>query len=230
MPGLGFNITWVPNSNLKLLTNDYYGTDAGGLPGRKRFHSDNSLLIRYFNRPASRGVSMMACSLTGDLGFEVGDGVNGFTNGDSNHGPAQYFASGMIYNRLWFLKNKLAWTIGGGYMTNPGRYLVLLPTGQASPLPNPNDPTKTEGAFPFSANPGDKFQGWDCSTNFDVMPFQCLTIRIELVHRESNVPYFAGRGGVTSQTGYSTSVLDPGWRPDLVKSETRVILALLFRL
>ncbi len=43
-------------------------------------------------------------------------------------------------------------------MTNPGRYLVLYPTGQASPLPDPNNPNNTEGAFPFSANPGDQFK------------------------------------------------------------------------
>lgn len=230
MPGVGGNITWMPNSNLKLLTNDYYGTDAGGLPGRKRFHSDNSLLVRYLNHPKSRGISMMAFSLTGDFGFEKGAGVNGFTKGDSIQGPAQYFVSGMFYNRIWFAKNKFAWTIGGGIMTNPGRYLVLLPTGQASPLPNPNDPTKTEGAFPFTANPGDQFQGWDCSTNIDFMPNQSITFRFEFVHRESSVPYFAGRGGVTSQTGYSTAVLDPNWRPDLVRSESRIILAILFRL
>ncbi len=229
MPGVGFNITWMPNSHFKLLTNDYYGADAADMPGRKRVHSDNSVLVRYFYRPQSKKVSMMAFSLTGDIGFEKGDGVNGFTNGDSARGPAQYFLSGMIYNRIWFLRNKLAWTIGGGYMTNPGRYLVLVPSGQASPLPDPNDPTKTEGAFPFTTNPGDQFKGWDCSTNFDVMPLQCITFRLEFVHRESSVPYFAGPGGITSQTGYTTSPLAPGWRPDLVRSENRVILALLFR-
>jgi hypothetical protein len=230
MPGVGGNLTWMPNSNLKLLTNDYFGTDAGGLPARKRFHSDNSLLVRYLNHPESKGISRLAFSLTGDFGFETGGGVNGFTKGDSIQGPAQYFVSGMFYHRMWFLKNKFAWTIGGGVMTNPGRYLVLLPTGQASPLPNPNDPTKTEGAFPFTANPGDQFQGWDCSTNIDFMPNQSITFRLEFVHRESSVPYFAGSGGVTSQTGYSTTPLDPNWRPDLVKSESRIILAILFRL
>ena len=136
----------------------------------------------------------------------------------------------MFYNRIWFGKNKFAWTVGGGVMTNPGRYLVLYPTGQASPLPNPNNPTQTEGLYPFSANPGDGFKGWDCSTNIDFMPNQSFTFRIELVHRESNVPYFAGKGGVTSQTGYTTTALDPSWRPDLVKAETRLVLALLFRL
>lgn len=230
MPGVGFNFTWMPNSNMKLLTNNYYGTDDGGVPARKRFHSDNSFLVRYYNKPLSRGISMMAFSLTGDIGFEKGGGVNGFTNGDSTQGPAQYFASAMFYNRIWFAKNKFAFTFGGGVMTNPGRYLVLYPTGQASPLPDPNNPTQTEGAFPFSANPGDKFSAWDASANVDWMPNQSLTFRLEFVHREASVPYFAGPGGVTSPTGYSWTPLPPDWRPDLVKVESRIIFACLFRI
>ena len=230
MPGFGGNITWTPNSSIKLITNNYYGTDAAGLPDRKRFHSDNSVLVRYFNRPNSKGISKAAFSVTADVGFEKGGGVNGFNNGDSLQGPAQYFASCMFYNRLWFAKGKIAWTIGGGLMTNPGRYLVLYPTGEASPLPNPNNPTQTEGSFPYSANPGDVFKGWDCSTNIDFMPNQSITFRVEFVHRSANVPYFAGAGGVTSQTGYTTAVLDPAWRPDLVKSENRIIFAVLFRI
>lgn len=230
MPGFGGNITWMPNSNIKLLTNDYYGTDAAGIPDRKRFHSDNSLLVRYLNKPESKKVTRMAFSLTADFGFEKGGGVNGLKDGDSLQGPAQYFSSVMFYNRIWFAENKFAWTIGGGLMNNPGRYLVLYPTGQASPLPNPNNPTQTEGVFPFSANPGDQFKGWDCSTNLDWMPNQSFTFRLEYVHRESSVPYFAGRGGVTSQTGYTTAVLDPNWKPDLVKFENRLILVLLFRI
>lgn len=230
MPGLGCNITWCPNENTKLLTNDYAGTDAAMIPGRKRFHSDNSLLYRYMKRAASSGISQMAFSLTGDIGFEKGGGVNGFKAGDSIQGPAQYFLSAMFYNRIWFCKNKLAWTIGGGLMKNPGRYLVLYPTGDASPMPNPVNPTTTAGTHPFSANPGDAFQGWDCSTNFDWMPNQSITFRLEYVHRESSIPYFAGKGGVTSPTGYTTTPLTPGWKPDLVRSENRIIFAVLFRI
>ena len=138
----------------------------------------------------------------------------------------------MIYNRIWFAKNKMAWTIGGGIMTNPGRYLVLYPTGQASPLPAPTqaDPLATEGKFPFNTNAGTKFVAWDISTNFDYMPNQSVTFRVEGVYRSSSVPYFAGAGGVTSQTGYSNVALDPTWQPDLVKSEARIIFATLFRL
>lgn len=229
-PGFGGNITWCPNENIKMLTNNYYGADAALIPSRKRFHSDNSILVRYFNRPKSKGISKMAFSLTGDFGSEKGGGVNGFKDGDSIQGPAQYFASVMFYNRIWFAKNHLAWTLGGGYMNNPGRYLVLYPAGQASPLPNPTNPTSTAGTYPYSANPGDTFEGFDCSTNIDWMPNQHLTVRLEYVHRQSSVPYFAGRGGVTSPTGYSTTPLTPDWKPDLVKAEDRIIFAVLFRL
>ncbi len=232
MPGFGGNITYMSDDgNWKILTNNYVGTDAAGIKDRVRFHSDNSVLYRYYNQPASNGISRMAFSMTADIGSESGGGVNGFDNSDPTK-PAQYFLSAMLYNRLWFAHNKLAWTFGGGWMKNPGRYLVLYPTGQASPLPNPQDPTKTEGTFPFSANPGDQFEGWDWSTNIDWMPNQSLTFRLEYVNRNASVPYFAGSGGVTSSTGLITTPVDPNgaWKPDLVTSEQKVIFALLFRL
>ena len=232
MPGVGGNITWQPNENVKLLTNDYYGSDVAGLPGRHRFHSDNSLLVRYYHNKSSKGISQMAFSLTADVGDEKGDGVNGFKSDTSlnGKGPAQYFASWMIYNRIWFYHNKFAWTIGGGYMNNPGRYLVLAPTGDASPFPNQYNPTQPAGTHPFSENPGDHFEGWDASTNIEWMPNQSISFRLEYVHRESNVPYFAGPGGVTSPSGYTYTPLPTGWTPDLVKSESRIIFCILFRI
>jgi len=217
LPGFGGNITWNPSSNFKILSNDYLGFDTKDKPGRKRFHSDNSILLRYLNRPGAKGITKMAFSLTGDFGFESGAGVSGFS-GDAD--TAQYFLSCMFYNRTWFANDKIAWTIGGGMMKNPGRYLVLSPTGQAGP----------GGIQPFSLNTGDQFSGWDVSTNLDFMPNTHFTFRLEYVLRNASVPYFAGRGGVTSPDGYTTTPLPAGWQPDLVKQEQRVIAAILFRL
>ncbi len=228
-PGLGGNITWCPNASLKLLSNNYYGADAAGVPQRKRFHSDNSLLCRYYNGPNKQGISRMALSLTGDFGCEKGGGVNGF-NSSLVAGPAQYFLSAMLYNRIWFHKNTFAITMGGGVIDNPGRYLVLAPTGQASPLPNPIQPTSTAGSKPFSMNPGDPFKGYDCSFNLEWTPEPNFAVRLEYVYRKVNVPYFAGPSGVTSPNGYTTNALSPEWAPDLVNSESRIILAILFRL
>jgi hypothetical protein len=58
----------------------------------------------------------------------------------------------MLYNRLWFFDNHIGFTMGGGVMHNPGRYLVLAPTGNASPFPQPlNTPAATQ---PYDLNPG----------------------------------------------------------------------------
>lgn len=255
-PGFGGVLEWHPNENVKVITNNYvYGTDAAGLYGRHRFHSDNSFLLRYYHKPkSSKGITQMAFSFTGDIGEETGDGVNGFNGfkkGNDSTGFAQYFLSAMIYNRIWFAHGKLAWMVGGGFMTNPGRYLVLVPTGQASDLPTPTaiqmnngtilQTTTQEGLYPFTQNPGDQFTGWDCSTNIAWMPNQSIEFKLELVHRQASVGYFAGPGGVTSPNGYSTypiltqtagGALVPttNWAPDLVRSENRIIIAILFRI
>jgi hypothetical protein len=37
----------------------------------------------------------------------------------------------MAYNRFWLKQDKYGLTMGGGYVNNPGRYLVLLPPSTA---------------------------------------------------------------------------------------------------
>jgi opacity protein-like surface antigen len=211
-PGLGFQILYRPEEWISIVLNGYYGYDTPNLPDRLRVHSDNSLLIRYRHAPGAF-ISKAAFSITGDLGFENGGGVSPFGGAG---GPAQNFISAMAYHRLWFTDEKIGWTVGGGFLHNPGRYLVLTPTGVAGQV--------------FTENPGDKFDAWDFSTTLQYMPNEYITWDLELVHRESNVPYFAGHGGVTSPTGYNPPFGDPtGFVPDMVKAETRIIFALLVR-
>jgi hypothetical protein len=130
----------------------------------------------------------------------------------------------MVYNRLWFAKDKYGVTLGGGAITNPGRYLVLVP-----PV---NGATAASGTPYFTANPGDSYNAWDASLTFDYMPSQFITFRWEFNHRAANVPYFAGPGGVTppgGNTGALGSVV-PSWAPDLRKDENRMYLALLVKM
>jgi hypothetical protein len=61
------------------------------------------------------------------------------------------------------------------------------------------------------------------------MPNENVTYDLEFNHRQSNIPYFTGHGGVTSPDGYVTTPIPAGWRPDLVKHDTRLILAMLVR-
>ena len=190
-PGLGGQIKWTPYSWMNIIFNNYgLGNDDLYAPGRARIHTDDSIEIRYYDRPASKGLDKMAFSFTGDLGCEYGGGVS--CTGDHRGGPKQSFIGGMLYNRWWFDRDRFGLTLGGGEINNPGRYLVLLPpiNGETAPSAALNSPYFTE-------NPGDKFKAWDGSLTFDWMPKQYITFRVEGDYRHANVPYWSGRGGIT---------------------------------
>jgi hypothetical protein len=228
-PGLGFQILWRPNGWLSVLGNQYaLGEDALNTPGRIRYHTDDSIEIKYYDNK-ERFLDKAAFSLTGDMGCEHGGGVS--CAGNSAKGPKQSFLGYMFYNRLWFDNDKYGLTLGGGQINNPGRYLVLLP-----PI---NGATTASGTPYFTENPGDPYKAWDVSGTFDWMPSQYITFRWEYNHRAANVPYFSGSGGVTP-TSCPTPVLGnnicgspgafvPGFTPDLRKTENRLNMAILVK-
>lgn len=218
-PGIGAQILWRPNGSFEVLGNQYIlGEDTLGVPGRVRYHTDDSLQWKYYDRP-DNVLDKMAFSLTGDLGCEHGGGVS--CTGDSAKGPKQSFIGYMFYNRFWFHKDLYGVTLGGGQINNPGRYLVLLP-----PI---NGATAISGTPYFTENPGQPFKAWDTSATFDYMPSQYITFRFEYDHRAANVPYFSGPGGITppgGNTGAPGSVV-AGFTPDLRKTENRLDMALM---
>ena len=221
-PGGGLQVLWRPNGAVSILTNSYLlGQDTLGTPHRTRYHSDDSIEVKYYDNPA-KFADKAAFSLTVDAGCENGSGVSCF--GDSKQGPKQAFLGAMLYNRVWFHKDLYAITLGGGAITNPGRYLVLLP-----PI---NGATAFSGTPYFTLNPGDQFKAWDASSTFDYMPSQFVTFRFEYDHRAANVPYFAGQGGITPPGGNTRAPgsLVPGFFPDLRKRENRFNLAFLVKL
>jgi hypothetical protein len=228
-PGIGGQILWRPNGWFSILGNQYLlGEDALNMPGRVRYHTDDSVEIKYYDNPA-KFLDKMAFSLTGDIGCEHGGGVS--CAGNSVHvvagqpvvWPKQDFLGYMLYNRWWFHKDRYGFTLGGGKINNPGRYLVLLP-----PI---NGATAASGTPYFTENPGDPYKAWDASATYDYMPSQYITFRWEFDHRAADVPYFSGRGGVTppgGNTGTPGSAV-ANWSPDLVKDENRLNLAILVK-
>jgi hypothetical protein len=103
----------------------------------------------------------------------------------------------MMYTRLWFDKDKYAFTLGGGQMNNPGRYLTLLP-----PI---NGATAITGTPYYTENPGDRAQMHDGTITFDYMPSQFITFRAETGYRYSDTPYWTGHGGITPPGGNNGS-------------------------
>jgi len=231
-PGLGGQILWRPKPWLSLVFNNYgMGEDTLGLIGRSRIHTDDSVEVKYYDRP-EKTLDKMAFSLTGDLGCEYGGGAACFGDKKDASGNItahkQAFLGWMAYNRFWFNHDKYGLTIGGGQINNPGRYLTLVP-----PI---NGADAISGTPYFTANPGDPFKAWDASLTFDYMPRQYITFRSEYGYRHANVPYFVGRGGITPPGGNtgtpSQPVILPGgstWQPDLRKDEAAVRLAIMVK-
>src|ERR1022692_2774978 len=189
--GLGGQFLWEPKEWFKLVANQYgFGQDNLGLPRTERIHTDDSILIRYYSKPESLGLSKMAFSLTADAGCQYGGGLQ--CTGAPSKGKST-FIGWMAYDRMWFHKDRYALTLGGGEMSNWGRYLTLLP---------PIDGADAVSGTPyFTENPGQRAHMWDSTVTFQYMPRQYITWWAEVGYRHSDVPYFAGRGGVTPPGG-----------------------------
>jgi hypothetical protein len=214
-PGLGGQILWRPKPYLDLVFNNYgLGEDAVGYPGRSRVHADYSAQVKYYDKP-ERFIDKAAFTITGDAGCEYGGGPSSgpydphgyspetgssstYTGGVNCHNskngrPKQDFLGYMIYDRTWFKKDRYAVTLGGGVMSNPGRYLTLLP-----PI---NGATAFSGTPYFTESGGDRSLMHDGTITLDYMPSQFITFTLEEGYRYSDVPYWSGRGGITPPGG-----------------------------
>jgi hypothetical protein len=247
-PGVGGQIKWTPKPWINIISNNYgVGQDDLFVSGRRRIHTDNSIEIKYYDRPGN-ALDKMAFSLTGDMGCEYGAGVSCY--GDKKGGPKQSFIGYMLYNRFWFHRDLFGLTVGGGKINNPGRYLVLIPpiNGEGAISAATNSPY-------FTGNPGDAFKAWDSSITFDYMPKQYITFRAEYDYRHASVPYWTGQGGITPPGGNNGSPqyyvcssgassgqtsLGPAetacgggissvWFPDLRKDESFIDLSILVK-
>ena len=216
-PGVGMQILWKPTGYLTILGNQYFGTDTLGVPDRLRIHTDDSIMVKYYENKGA-GFSKMAGSLTLDAGCEWGGHDAAAVDCGS-----QYFLGFMAYQRFWFVSDMFGLTVGGGAITNPGRYLVLIP-----PV---NGATAFSGTPYFTAAPKDKYGAWDMQVTADYMPREFLTFRFELNHRAANTPYFSGANGVTPPGGNqgSPGSMVAGWSPDLVKTEDRITAAMMVK-
>jgi hypothetical protein len=246
-PGIGGQILWRPSGNWDFVWNTYaLGQDTLNTH-RTRLHEDDSLEYKEYENP-NRLMHRAGLTFTFDIGCETGGGqvvVDGTTPAAkvacfSNHTTGKYagnpvyaqnFIGAMAYQRFWFNKDHEAITFGGGWISNPGGYLVLLP-----PV---NGANAISGSPYFTnfGNPGQNFAAYDFQVSFDWMPTQFVTWQAGFTQRGANVPYFTGPGGITPPGGNQGA---PGslayypngqlWEPDLRKEERRFIFALMVHL
>jgi hypothetical protein len=244
-PGLGGQLLWMPKEWFKFVANQYgYGQDNLGLPKTQRIHTDDSIEVRYYSNPTSLNLSKMAFSLTGDAGCQYGGGLN--CTGAPSQGKSS-FVGWMLYDRMWFHKDLFGLTLGGGEMSNWGRYLTLLPPIDGA--------TAVTGSPYFTENPGQRAHMWDSTVTLQYMPRQYITWWMEAGYRHSDVPYFTGRRGITPPGGNTGSPADyvcagggsagtgiltaaetacggglsSVWFPDLRRSETKLSVGIMVK-
>jgi hypothetical protein len=206
--GFGGQILWQPTGSFKMVLNNY-GVGEDNLqnypPGEiingkavdfsktSRFHTDDSIEVKYYDNPnVGNGLDKMAMTFTIDAGCQYGGGIT--CTGGVNKSN---FIGAMAYNRWWFHHDLYAVTVGGGFMNNPGRYLTLLP-----PI---NGANASSGTPYFPESPGQGAFMYDMNINFQYMPKDWITWWTEMGYRHSNIPYFAGVGGVTPPYGNNGS-------------------------
>jgi hypothetical protein len=182
------------------------GTDVLGAPWVSRIHTDDSFELREFNHPG-KFVDMAAMSFTADAGCQYGKSTSaGFASqncfSNKNGGFKTSFLGWMAYERIQFDRDHYGITLGGGQMTNPGRYLTLLP-----PI---NGADAISGSPYFTENPGDKAHMYDATFTADYMPSQWLTFRAEYGYRHADIPYWSGRGGITPPGGTPNAFSNTG--------------------
>jgi hypothetical protein len=242
----GAEIRWAPNPALVVISNNYVGPDTADSPNCIRYHTDDSVVVKYLENPKSSGISKMAFSITADGGFQQGPmfmgagtagtlaadgqviGPGGFLNVGPTGPNEESFLGAMAYDRTWFDNDHWAFTFGGGAMENTGRYLALLPSINGDSAQNYTADSNANAAF--TTGPGLPWVAWDYDFGFQYMPNQYLTFDLEYTHRWSSENYFNGPGGETSSDGWtagagtsSAQVSTGAYKPNLVQFEDIIV-------
>lgn len=202
-PSGGVAFRWTPSEATGVIFNTYVGTDTRGQPDRVRFHSDHSFLGRYYNAPGSKLISKAAFSINNHVGFESG-------GGGPNAGKS-YFLGTSVAHRLWFHRDKLALSLRGEVLSEPGRYMLQFPPPG------------------FDTRPGKKFWVAGLTATFEVMPRDYFGVRAEVMGRYASEPFFAGPGGTTSPDGFRDTATDT-FMPDVRRGQLLLTVAANFRL
>jgi hypothetical protein len=123
--GLGGQIKWTPYSWMNIISNNYgLGHDDFTIPGRGRLHTDNSIEIKYYDKPMSTGIDKMAFSVTADAGCEFGK---------SQTSPAGWYQQGVSCHGNTKDPNSL----GSAAQFSPSATYYVDPAANFAPGVNP---------------------------------------------------------------------------------------------
>jgi hypothetical protein len=201
----GYLWNWRPSDRFSLSSTVYLGQDAPNDPKSFRAYTDNYAQYQYFRR-SSGAVRSGAIAIVGDAGYD-------YRSGGARDG-VRY--GGSLSHRVEF-KGDMAFTLRADYYYDQSQGLVT-----AFPITSPFTRPFQDGSF----------RGGGLTTTFDYWPSPWIVFRLEYMHRESNIPFFSGHGGITGPQGVQpTSPAGAvGFTPDLRKNDDRAVANVTLRL
>ena len=159
-PGMGGQILWRPNSWMSIISNNYgVGHDALGIPNRSRIHTDNSLEVKYYDRPGKPpGQDGILLHRRCGLRIRRRRQLHG-------NGKAAQAELPRLHGLQPLLVQKRPLRIDAGRRRNQ----------QSRPLPGPAAAHQRRnrlrtGTPYFTENPGDPFKAWDAPAPLTTCP------------------------------------------------------------
>lgn len=146
-------------------------------------------------------MSKLAFSVNNHAEFEAG--------GTGANVKDAHFLGSAVSSRVWFARDDVALTARLDLLDHPSGYSTQFPPPA------------------FDSSQG--FQLWGLTGSVEVMPTDFLSIRPEVMYRAATVPFFSGRGGITSPDGFQDTATDE-FTPDVVKDQLLFTLGANFRL
>lgn len=201
----GFLWNYRPSARLSISSTAYAGQEAPFDSKSSRWYTDNHVQYQYL-KSGSGLLRSAAVAIVGDFGYDYrSDGVRDGAR-----------AGGSLSHRLE-LASGFAWTLRGDYYYDESQAIVT-----AFPVTSPY--VRPDQSRPFS--------GGGLTTTFDFWPSPWTILRLEYMHRMSNIPFFSGHGGITGPGGVHpvSSEAAAGFTPDLRKSDDRVVINVTLRL
>lgn len=200
----GYLWNWRPSDRFSLSNTVYLGQDAPLDDKAFRGYTDNYAEYQYYRNP-SGFIRSGAVAVVGDFGYDY-----------RSVGRDGVRAGGSVTHRLEF-HNDFMWTLRGDYYYDQSQGVVTqFPVGSYYVRPDQNVP----------------FSGGGITTTFDYWPSPWIVLRLEYMHRQSNIPFFSGHGGITGPNGVqpTSAAAAAGFTPDLQKFDDRAVANVTLRL
>ena len=207
----GYLVNWRPREWVSLTTAAYFGQEVQLDPGSFRVYFDSYAQLRYYKGKKERSIRWAAICFVIDAGYEKRTTPDWIPSGTM-------VGASLTHRVQW--SDQWATTLRGDLFYDSTQALIpKLPLASPYKLP-----TEAQNGIPPQP-----FLGGGITLTQDYLPSPWIVTRLEYSHREANVPYFSGPGGITGPGGIAAMDFRT-FKPDLRNRDDRILFNVTLRL